>query len=238
MCSPALPLSFRAMIADGELFNLPAGGVRAAFGAGYRRDGYELLDHRGLEKPVDLQRTIRSAFAELNVPLLADTPGVRRLSLTAAARYDNYSDFGSTLNPKLGLLWEATEGLSFRTSYGRSYRAPVYQDMQLNNTVVVAKVPNPSAASGSTVLMMLSNGNPDLGPERAKTWTGGFSFAPPSLPGFKRLRWQLPVAVPAVHRALCGPADRQSDAAADPAGAPARPRPGEAVPPGPATARS
>ena len=173
------------VIADGELFNLPAGGVRAAFGAGYRRDGYELLDHRGLEKPVDLQRTIRSAFAELNVPLLADTPGVRRLSLTAAARYDNYSDFGSTLNPKLGLLWEATEGLSFRTSYGRSYRAPVYQDMQLNNTAVVAKVPNPSAASGSTVLMMLSNGNPDLGPERAKTWTGGFSFAPPSLPGFK-----------------------------------------------------
>lgn len=173
------------VIADGELFNLPAGGVRAAFGAGYRRDGYELLDHRGLEKPLDLQRTIRSAFAELNIPLLADMPGVRRLSLTAAARYDDYSDFGSTLNPKLGLLWEATEGLSFRTSYGRSYRAPVYQDMQLNNTVVVAKVPNPSAANGSTVLMMLSNGNPDLGPERAKTWTGGFSFAPPSLPGLK-----------------------------------------------------
>ncbi len=173
------------VIADGELFNLPAGGVRAAFGAGYRRDGYELLDHRGLEKPLDLQRTIRSAFAELNIPLLADMPGVRRLSLTAAARYDDYSDFGSTLNPKLGLLWEATEGLSFRTSYGRSYRAPVYQDMQLNTTVVVAKVPNPSAANGSTVLMMLSNGNPDLGPERAKTWTGGFSFAPPSLPGLK-----------------------------------------------------
>jgi len=135
--------------------------------------------------PLDLQRTIRSAFAELNIPLLADMPGARRLSLTAAARYDDYSDFGSTLNPKLGLLWEATEGLSFRTSYGRSYRAPVYQDMQLNNTVVVAKVPNPSAANGSTVLMMLSNGNPDLGPERAKTWTGGFSFAPPSLPGLK-----------------------------------------------------
>ncbi|MFS2043179.1 TonB-dependent receptor domain-containing protein [Stenotrophomonas geniculata] len=173
------------VIADGELFSIPAGGVRAAFGAGYRRDGYELLDHRGLEKPLDLQRTIRSAFAELNIPLLADMPGVRRLSLTAAARYDDYSDFGSTLNPKVGLLWEATEGLSFRTSYGRSYRAPVYQDMQLNNTVVVAKVPNPSAANGSTVLMMLSNGNPDLGPERAKTWTGGFSFAPPSLPGLK-----------------------------------------------------
>ncbi|MGF6416908.1 iron complex outermembrane receptor protein [Stenotrophomonas sp. AN71] len=173
------------VVADGELFSLPAGAVRAAFGAGYRRDGYELLDHRGLEKPLDLQRTVRSAFAELNIPLLKDMPGVRRLSLTAAARYDDYSDFGSTLNPKFGLLWEATEGLTFRSSYGRSYRAPVYQDMQLNNTVVVANVPNPSAANGNTVLMMLSNGNPDLGPERAKTWTGGVSFAPPSVPGLR-----------------------------------------------------
>ncbi len=173
------------VVADGELFNLPAGGVRAAFGAGYRRDGYELLDHRGLEKPLDLQRTVRSAFAELNVPLLKDLPGVRSLSLTAAARYDDYSDFGSTLNPKFGVLWEATEGLSFRASHGRSYRAPVYQDMQLNNTVVVANVPNPAAPGGNTILMMLSNGNPDLGPERAKTWTGGFSFAPPSVPGLK-----------------------------------------------------
>ncbi|HEL4257370.1 TPA: TonB-dependent receptor [Stenotrophomonas maltophilia] len=171
------------VVADGEVLSLPAGPVRAAVGVGYRRDGYELLDHRGLEKPLDLQRTIRSAFAELNIPLLKEMPGVRSLSLTAAARYDDYSDFGSTLNPKLGLLWEAAEGLSFRTSYGRSYRAPVYQDMQLNNTVVVANVPNPNAANGSTVLMMLSNGNPDLGPERAKTWTGGFSFAPPSVPG-------------------------------------------------------
>ncbi|OCK47732.1 TonB-dependent receptor [Stenotrophomonas maltophilia] len=173
------------LVADGELFSLPAGPIRAAFGAGYRRDGYELIDHRGLEKPLDLHRTIRSAFGELNIPLLKDMPGVRSLSFTAAARYDDYSDFGSTLNPKLGLLWEATQGLSLRTSYGRSYRAPVYQDMQLNNTVVVANVPNPSAANGNTILMMLSNGNPDLGPERAKTWTGGFSFAPPSLPGLK-----------------------------------------------------
>ncbi|WP_229298126.1 TonB-dependent receptor plug domain-containing protein [Stenotrophomonas maltophilia] len=173
------------VVADGELFSLPAGPIRAAFGAGYRRDGYELIDHRGLEKPLDLHRTIRSAFGELNIPLLKDMPGVRSLSFTAAARYDDYSDFGSTLNPKLGLLWEATQGLSFRTSYGRSYRAPVYQDMQLNNTVVVANVPNPSAANGNTILMMLSNGNPDLGPERAKTRTGGFSFAPPSLPGLK-----------------------------------------------------
>ncbi|WP_372392177.1 TonB-dependent receptor plug domain-containing protein [Xanthomonas sp. NCPPB 3582] len=173
------------LIADGELISLPAGAAHAAVGASVRRDGYDFYDYRGLEKPFDVHRTIRSAFAELNVPLLSDLPGVRALSLTAAARYDDYSDVGSTLNPKFGLLWEVADGLSLRGTYGRSYRAPVYQDMQPNNTAVVARIPNPAATSGRTVLLMLANGNPDLGPERARTWTGGVSFAPRAVPGLK-----------------------------------------------------
>ncbi|WP_437880970.1 TonB-dependent receptor plug domain-containing protein [Pseudomonas sp. LRF_L74] len=173
------------LIADGELATLPAGAVRAALGTSIRRDGYDFFDYRGLEKPYDVHRNIASVFGELNVPLLKDLPGMRMLSMTAAARYDDYSDFGSTVNPKFGLQWEVTEDFTLRSTYGRSYRAPVYQDMQPNNTAVVARIPNPNAPSGSTVLMMLANGNPDLGPERAKTWTGGFSFTPRALPGLK-----------------------------------------------------
>lgn len=173
------------LIADGELLTLPAGAARAAFGTSIRRDGYDFFDYRGLEKPYDVHRDITSAFGELNVPLLKDLPGMRMLSVTAAARYDNYSDFGSTVNPKFGLQWEVNEDLTLRSTYGRSYRAPVYQDMQPNNTAVVARIPNPNAADGNTVLMMLANGNPDLGPERAKTWTAGFSFTPRALPGLK-----------------------------------------------------
>ncbi|PPU74309.1 TonB-dependent receptor plug domain-containing protein [Xanthomonas cucurbitae] len=173
------------LIADGELATLPAGAARVAFGSSIRRDGYDFFDYRGLERPFDVHRDITSVFAELNVPLLKDLPGLRRLSLTAAARHDDYSDFGSTLNPKFGLLWEATEGLTLRSTYGRSYRAPVYQDMQPNNTAIVARIPNPNAPSGRTVLMMLANGNPELGPERARTWTGGVSFAPRAVPGLK-----------------------------------------------------
>lgn len=119
----------------------------------------------------------------MNIPLLNDRPGARNLSLTLAARYDDYSDFGSATNPKYGLLWEATEGLAFRASYGRSYRAPVFQDLQPDNWAAVYSVPNPNAPGGSTLLLELANGNPDLGPERAETWTGGLSFAPQSIPG-------------------------------------------------------
>lgn len=173
------------LIADGELMPLPAGAIRAAFGTSIRRDGYDFVDHRGLERSYDVHRNITSVFGELNIPLLKDLPGMRMLSLTAAARYDDYSDFGSTANPKFGLQWEVSEDLTLRSTYGRSYRAPAFQDMQPNNTAVVARVPNPNAPSGSTVLMMLANGNPDIGPERAKTWTSGFSFTPRAIPGLK-----------------------------------------------------
>ncbi len=171
------------VIADGDVFTLPAGAVSAAVGASYRRDKYDFFDYREIEDSIKPSRNITSAFGELNIPLLTDRRGARNLSLSAAARYDDYSDFGSTTNPKYGVLWEAIEGLAFRASYGRSYRAPVFTDMQTNNSVLVANVPNPNAPGGSTILMQLSNGNPDLGPERARTWTGGFSFTPQALPG-------------------------------------------------------
>lgn len=165
------------LIADGELISLPAGPLRAAFGSSIRRDGYDFVDYRGLERPYDVHRNITSVFGELNVPLLRDLPGIRKLSLTAAGRYDDYSDFGSTANPKFGLQWEVNEDLTLRSTYGRSYRAPVYQDMQPNNTVVVSRIPNPNSPSGNTVLMMLGNGNPDLGPSARRP--GPLAFRSP-----------------------------------------------------------
>ncbi len=176
-------IGYLDLIADGDLFTLPAGAVRAAVGASYRRDEYDFDDFRGLEANFNPIRDITAAFGELNIPLLNDRPGARNLSLTVAARYDDYNDFGSATNPKYGLLWEATEGLAFRASYGRSYRAPVFQDMQPNNVAFVTSVPDPNAPGGSTILLQLSNGNPDLDPERAETWTGGFSFTPQAISG-------------------------------------------------------
>jgi outer membrane receptor protein involved in Fe transport len=177
-------IGYLDLIADGYLLSLPAGAIKAAVGANFTRDEYDFFDHRKLESPFNPIRDITSAFGEVNVPLLINRPAVRNLSLTVAARYDDYSDFGSTTNPKYGLLWEATEALSFRGSYGRSYRAPVFQDMQPNNFAFVTSVSNPNAPSGSTILMQIANGNPDLGPERAETWTTGFSFSSQSIPGF------------------------------------------------------
>lgn len=105
---------------DGPLFDLPGGTVRMAIGGQHH---YEEIDAktfslqpnngRQLVAPSYGDRTVRSAFAELSLPIVGDGnafTGVQGLQLSASARYDDYSDFGDTTNPKFGLNWAALAG--------------------------------------------------------------------------------------------------------------------------------
>ncbi|NOQ77823.1 MAG: TonB-dependent receptor, partial [Gammaproteobacteria bacterium] len=44
--------------------------------------------------------------------------------LTAGARYDHYSDFGNTLNPRVALTWKTSKKLTTKLMYGQGFRAP------------------------------------------------------------------------------------------------------------------
>jgi len=48
--------------------------------------------------------------------------------LTTGIRYDNYSDFGSVTNPRLGLVWSVTPSLATKLLYGRVFRAPAFNE--------------------------------------------------------------------------------------------------------------
>lgn len=61
--------------------------------------------------------------------------------LTGGARYDHYSDFGGTLNPRLALVWQATPRLTTKLMYGRAFRAPSYQELY---SLTSAARPNPN----------------------------------------------------------------------------------------------
>ncbi|MFX8785970.1 TonB-dependent receptor, partial [Acinetobacter baumannii] len=63
-------------------------------------------------------RDITSAFAELQIPI------TKTIEAQLAARYDDYSDFGDTFNPKFAIRWEPLKQLMFRTSYSTGFRAP------------------------------------------------------------------------------------------------------------------
>ncbi|ALP54221.1 hypothetical protein Tel_14330 [Candidatus Tenderia electrophaga] len=66
--------------------------------------------------------------------------------MTAGVRYDNYSDFGETINPRLALVWKRDYFLTTKLLYGRAFRAPSLTELYFENNPVVA-------------------GNPDLEPE-------------------------------------------------------------------------
>ncbi|GAB4354312.1 MAG: hypothetical protein Kow0073_10920 [Immundisolibacter sp.] len=81
-------------------------------------------------------RTIAYAFVQ-------DEWNLRRdWTLTAGLRVDDYSDFGTTLNPRLALVWQTSYALTTKLLYGRAFRAPSFQELfAVNNP---ANIGNPS----------------------------------------------------------------------------------------------
>jgi vitamin B12 transporter len=74
-----------------------------------------------------------------------------RLRAVAGIRYDQFSTFGSTTNPRLSVLWTVGSAGSLRASYGTGFRAPSIGE-----------------------LYYPFFGNPDLLPERSRSFEIGF----------------------------------------------------------------
>ena len=183
--------------ANGSLFSLPAGNVRLAVGAEYLRYTSDAGNAQGqLATPTvtinpKLARNQKSVYSELYVPLFGAAnaaPGFERLDLSAAIRYDDYSDVGGTTNPKIGVNWSPVQGLLFKGSYGTSFRAPGLQDLPLLRTgasLTIATWTDPLSPTGTSVGLAVNAGNPNLRPESAETFSISVEATPPSIPGLR-----------------------------------------------------
>jgi Outer membrane cobalamin receptor protein len=191
-----------AVRADGPLFTLPAGEVKLAVGAEYRRDSLDYLQSFDLvtDGPLSFgidglpdKRIVKALYGELAIPLFDagdNFPG--SLNLSAAGRYEDYSDVGDTANPKFGARWEPLPGLALRASYGRSFRAPFFDELvgTANALYQTFRLNDPASPTGQTAVLLLLGYRPDLGPEKATSWTAGFDFEPRFLSGVKlSLTW-------------------------------------------------
>jgi iron complex outermembrane recepter protein len=175
---------------DGPLAKLPGGEVKIASGAEYRSETYmQRGSSGGVGFPEDLGRDVQSLYGELFVPLFGGdnaAPLARSLTVSLSARYDHYSDFGSTTNPKVGVTWEPVAGVNLRGSFGRSFRAPGLRD--LGSTVgsyyaaaalvdaFGARDPVRGATQVNTILLF--GGNQDLKPETARSFSFGIDLRP------------------------------------------------------------
>ena len=168
--------------ANGVVADLPAGPVRLAFGAGYRRESFWNaigVTFDSLENAAAGERNIRYGFGELSVPLVGPTKhaGVDVLALTVSGRSERYSDFGGTNVPKIGLVYEPTNSLKLRATWGKAFRAPNLFDSVSAQQLVAYDLADPVAAGGSALALIRVGGNPSLRPESANAWSLGADYS-------------------------------------------------------------
>jgi iron complex outermembrane receptor protein len=101
------------------------------------------------------QRTIIAYFLQADYKW-------KRLSFTGGFRYDNYSDFGSSFNPRFSITYNASKLIRFKGLYGKAFRAPTFQELYDNTSI------------GNEYGVI---GNPALKPETIQTFEVGTEFS-------------------------------------------------------------
>jgi len=176
--------------AEGPLFELGGGDARLAVGAGYRRNDFEQFDHLADVSVIHGSESSRYTYGEINLPLLgseADHGGAQRMAVTAAVRSEDYDSYGRVTTPKLGWIYSPTADVTLKASWGKSFKMPTL--LQLYRGQIVGLVP-PGVYGGAgfppdAAVLTFSGGNPDLDPERARTWSASLAVHPEALPGLE-----------------------------------------------------
>ena len=203
---------------SGDLFETQGGFAGFAFGVERRKeagnDQPDPLTNAGLVlgdnpvTPTGGQFDVNEAYGEFRLPLLADVTFAKALEFSLAARYSDYSSFGSTTNPKVSMRWQPIQDLLIRGSWGEGFRAPsvaelfagnatgrpAFQDLcSATNPLFIGSAQTRAAclASGAPVgyisrltqTFLTTGGNPGLQPETSTTLTFGAVYSPEWLTG-------------------------------------------------------
>jgi outer membrane receptor protein involved in Fe transport len=121
--------------------------------------------------------------AEANIPLLRSLPFVQTLAANIAGRYTNYSVSGAVQTWKVGLNWHIDDEFYIRSTTSIDIRAPTLNDLfqPLSSTSVgYFDLLTNYAGTGT---QQITQGNVNLVPEVARTYTAGIVFTPAWLDG-------------------------------------------------------
>ena len=126
-------LDFGEIRGSGEIYDLPSGSISMAVGLQTSfesfSDDYDPLSlvggvaGGGAGSKGSGARRAYAVFSEFAVPIRED------LDVQMAGRYDRYSDFGDTFNPKASMVYRPTKKLLLRTSLGTGFKAPNMTDL-------------------------------------------------------------------------------------------------------------
>ncbi|MFC4294538.1 TonB-dependent receptor domain-containing protein [Novosphingobium tardum] len=201
-------------------FNLPGGPVGFSVGAEYRKETlrYDLDDltqagyafYNAIPSFTSPSFSVKEAYAEIQIPLLKDTPFFEELTLRGNGRVSDYKGATGTTYAYGGeVTWKPINDVTLRGTYARSVRAPnlseIYSPAGQNfapgfadpcsarnlATGSATRVANCNAAGRpagydfvySSSLEISSGGNPNLTEETSDSYTGGILLQPRFIPG-------------------------------------------------------
>ncbi|MDQ2068692.1 TonB-dependent receptor [Natronospira bacteriovora] len=174
---------------SGQFGLLPGGRIGLAAGLQYRDEFIrDIPDYQfrtgqiiGTEATqAEGGRDITSAYVETALPVMEN------MNIQLAMRHDDYSDFGTTTNPRIGISYQPTERLGFRASYSEGFRAPSIPEIGLGATeespILVdttrCELTGDDQDCGPTEYIVRFEGNPFLEPETSESLNFGIVAEP------------------------------------------------------------
>lgn len=185
-------LLFRSVI-DGSVFALPGGDAKLAVGVEYQQNKADSRLNAGPVGSLDAipfmkaSRNSKSVFAEAFLPITSF------LDVAGSVRYDDYSDFGSTTNPSVGLTLKPVSWLKIFGHWNTSFNAPTAVDnlaiatgrfacgIYVAGGTAAQRPTDPLGRDTSkqgTCAMVLQGSSPGLQPQTADAWAVGFEATP------------------------------------------------------------
>lgn len=185
---------------SGSLFDLPGGAVQVALGVDYRRETYSFngspaavtgtpdifnVAFDNINALTPKNRDVKAAYAEVLFPIFD------MLEVTGAVRLDDYTGFGTTINPKISAKFRPVDWFMVRGSYNTGFRVPAFN--QIFNGVTQSPNPgntlvDPTTCPSGTVSLLpgcaaitpdtLTGGNLNLGPETSEQYSVGVVLQP------------------------------------------------------------
>jgi outer membrane receptor protein involved in Fe transport len=170
----------------GELAELPGGTLGVVFGVEARQEeawsksdpfsrAEKIIGSGGTASAGS--RDLTSGYGEFQIPIIGgdnEITGIRALSLQVAGRVEQYSDFGNTSNPKIGLSYRPIDRLLLRATYQEGFKAPTLQQLYMAKTVSHPFLVDPARKDQAQMqYRTISGGNEDLQPENSENVTVG-----------------------------------------------------------------
>jgi iron complex outermembrane recepter protein len=199
---------------DGPIWDTPAGPIALAVGIGAREEEYRststLNASLGFPFANTFDRKVSIGFGELSIPLVGarnSKAWAQAINLSLAARFEDYTDAGSSLDPKVGILWRPTTALALRASYGTSFNTGRYdQTITTFNALAALDLPSDACAGGVCRTIFDVGNRTEYRPESAESFSVGFDITPTAIPdltlslGYYHIRYEdrigdLPSAV-------------------------------------------